>query len=312
MAVRAFGAAALAGRYLLAVTHALHALALAAAAALGAPGIVSAQTAPAPPRIELSPERPAQGTLFLVRVLGSAPGATLEGRAAGEPVRFAAAADGSSWAVAAVPVDAIEPLDLDLTVRSPEGRSERLARTIQVARGGYAMERLRVAPEYGAPLPARLEARVEAEAARARAVAAQAHETAPFWQPGDFVRPRSSRVTSGFGNGREFNGRVTSRHTGTDFQGAVGDPVVAAAPGVVRLVDRFYLGGNVVYIDHGGGLSSGYLHLSRTMVAVGDTVRAGQRIGSVGATGRVTGPHLHWVLRFGGITVDPLSALALR
>jgi murein DD-endopeptidase MepM/ murein hydrolase activator NlpD len=64
-----------------------------------------------------------------------------------------------------------------------------------------------------------------------------------------------------------------------------------------------------VYIDHGGGLSTGYLHLSEARVAAGDTVAAGQRIGSVGATGRVTGPHLHWIVRFGTITVDPLSVL---
>jgi murein DD-endopeptidase MepM/ murein hydrolase activator NlpD len=208
-------------------------------------------------------------------------------------------------------VDADTVLELALEARWPDGRTERLVLPVPVTRGRYAMERLRVAPEYGAPLPPDLAARVEAEAERARAVARGAHETAPLWRPGAFVRPRATRVTSGFGNGREFNGRVTSRHTGTDFQGAVGDPVVAAAPGVVRLVDRFYLGGNVVYVDHGGGLSTGYLHLSETLVQPGDTVAAGQRIGSVGATGRVTGPHLHWILRFGTITVDPLSVLEL-
>ena len=126
------------------------------------------------------------------------------------------------------------------------------------------------------------------------------------------MRPRPTRVTSPFGNGREFNGQVQSRHTGTDFQGGVGEPVTAAAPGLVRLVDQFYLGGNVVYIDHGGGLSTGYLHLSEAGVAVGDTVAAGQRIGAVGATGRVTGPHQHWILRFGSITVDALSVLDLE
>jgi murein DD-endopeptidase MepM/ murein hydrolase activator NlpD len=87
--------------------------------------------------------------------------------------------------------------------------------------------------------------------------------------------------------------------------------VLAAAPGVVALVDSFYLGGNVVYIDHGGGLSTGYLHLSETRVSVGDTVSGGQRIGSVGATGRVTGPHLHWILRYGDVSVDPLSVFEL-
>ena len=138
-----------------------------------------------------------------------------------------------------------------------------------------------------------------------------AHEHPALAGPTDFVRPRPTRVTSGFGGGREFNGKVESRHTGTDFQGRVGEPVLAAAPGVVALVGSFYLGGNVVYLDHGGGLTTGYLHLSETRVAVGDTVTGGQRIGSVGASGRVTGPHLHWILRYGEISVDPLSIFDL-
>jgi murein DD-endopeptidase MepM/ murein hydrolase activator NlpD len=264
-------------------------------------------------RVAVSPELPTQGTIFLITVHapdGSAP--RLAGTFAGEPVRFQPREDGSSWGVAAVPVDAGSALALEVEATWSDGRTERIDHQVTIVRGRYAMERLSVAPEYGAPPPPELAARIEAEAARARAVARGAHDTPPFWSPGDFVRPRATRVTSGFGNGREFNGRVESRHTGTDFQGAVGDPVRAAARGVVRLVDRFYLGGNVLYVDHGGGLSTGYLHLSETLVAVGDTVAAGQRIGSVGATGRVTGPHLHWILRFGAITVDPLSALELK
>ena len=126
------------------------------------------------------------------------------------------------------------------------------------------------------------------------------------------MQPRAGRITSGFGNGREFNGQVQSRHLGTDLDGAVGEPVLAAADGVVALVDEFYLGGNVIYLDHGGGLSTGYLHLSEALVATGDTVRAGQRIGSVGATGRVTGPHLHWIVRYGSVTVDPMSVFGLE
>ena len=104
------------------------------------------------------------------------------------------------------------------------------------------------------------------------------------------MKPRDSRITSGFGSGREFNGQVQSRHTGTDFAGAVGTPVRAAARGVVALADTFYLAGRVIYIDHGEGLVSAYFHLSRHDVAAGDTVQAGQVIGQVGATGRVTGP----------------------
>ena len=104
-----------------------------------------------------------------------------------------------------------------------------------------------------------------------------------------------------------FNGTLTSRHLGVDFRGAVGAPVTAANKGVVALVGDFFLAGNVVYIDHGGGVVTAYFHLSKTMVSQGDTVSRGQEIGLVGSTGRVTGPHLHWSARYGTVTVNPLD-----
>ncbi len=125
------------------------------------------------------------------------------------------------------------------------------------------------------------------------------------------MRPRASEISSTFGTGRTFNGAVTSRHLGVDFRGGVGAPVEAANAGVVALVDRFFLGGRVIYIDHGGGLVTAYLHLSKVLVAPGDTVARGQRIGLVGATGRVTGPHLHWAARYGATTVNPLDLVGL-
>ena len=96
-----------------------------------------------------------------------------------------------------------------------------------------------------------------------------------------------------------------------DFAGSAGSPVRAANRGVVALVDNFFLAGNVVYIDHGDGVVTGYFHLSRTLVAEGDTVVRGQEIGLVGATGRVTGPHLHWSARYGALTVNPIDLLTL-
>ncbi len=118
-------------------------------------------------------------------------------------------------------------------------------------------------------------------------------------------------MTSGFGTARVFNGTVTGRHLGTDFSGAIGAPVYAANAGRVALVADFYLAGTVVYLDHGEGLISGYFHLHRARVAIGDLVTRGQRIGDVGQSGRVTGPHLHWVTRYGGVSVDPMSVVRL-
>ena len=122
-------------------------------------------------------------------------------------------------------------------------------------------------------------------------------------------RPRQARITSRFGTGRVFNGRLRSSHLGLDFAGHVGEPVYAANRGVVALVDSFFLAGNVVYIDHGAGVTTGYFHLSRTLVSVGDTVERGEEIGLVGATGRVTGPHLHWAARYGALVFDPAEIL---
>jgi murein DD-endopeptidase MepM/ murein hydrolase activator NlpD len=91
----------------------------------------------------------------------------------------------------------------------------------------------------------------------------------------------------------------------------MGDTVVAAARGIVELVDEFELAGNVVYMNHGGGLVTAYFHMSEQLVAEGDTVEIGTPIGRVGATGRVTGPHLHWVVRYGRTSVDGRSLIAV-
>jgi murein DD-endopeptidase MepM/ murein hydrolase activator NlpD len=189
------------------------------------------------------------------------------------------------------------------------GRADSLGAAVAVAAADYPVERLRVAPRFSAPPDSALAAGMAREAAMAADVSRGAHDTPRLWTA-PFRRPRESRVTSSFGRGREFNGTITSRHLGTDYAGAVGAPVRAANRGVVRLVESFFLGGNVVYLDHGAGLVTAYLHLSAQSVAVGDTVERGAVIGKVGATGRVTGPHLHWITRYGAVTVDPASVLA--
>jgi murein DD-endopeptidase MepM/ murein hydrolase activator NlpD len=272
-------------------------------------------TAPAPTqrscagaRLVPTPERPRQGALFRVRVEGAPSGAELRGGAAGEPLHFAAAA-GAREAFAAAPIDADSPLRVTVAC-AVNGRTDSLEVALALAAADYPVERLRVDPRFSARPDSALAARLEREAALAAEVSRGAHGTPRLWTA-PFRRPRESRVTSAFGRGREFNGTVTSRHLGTDYAGNVGAPVRAANRGVVRLVESFFLGGNVVYLDHGAGLVTAYLHLSRQAVAVGDTVQRGEIIGTVGATGRVTGPHLHWITRYGTVTVDPASVLAV-
>ncbi|HEX5962846.1 MAG TPA: M23 family metallopeptidase [Gemmatimonadales bacterium] len=244
---------------------------------------------------------------LLVRPPGGIPVAG--GEAAGEPIHFEPYAEGQYRGLVGVPVDAGDSLRVAVFL-AREPRIDTVLGTVPVRQAGYARETITVAPAFAKPDKAAA-ARIERENARSREVSLASRDRPRLWQ-GPFRVPRSSRITSGFGAARVYNGEVKSRHTGTDFAGAVGAPVDAAGRGVVAMVVDFYLAGRAVYIDHGGGLVTAYFHLSRSDVAQGDTVVAGQRIGGVGQSGRVTGPHLHWVARYGTISVDPMSLLDLE
>ena len=284
------------------------ALVLALAAVTGAAD-AQAPSCVAPATVTFEPTHPRPGTLVVVRLAdwrGATPPA---GSVAGEPLHFRSTASGAWRSLAAVPIDARTlPLRLACPPGTSTGASDTASIAIPLAAASYPLEKLRVAPEFSAKPDSALQARLDREAERAAAVSRISHDTPPLWSA-PFRAPRDSRITSTFGRGREFNGTVTSRHMGTDYAGSVGAPIRAANRGVVRIVDRFYLGGNVVYLDHGDGLVTAYLHMSEHRVAVGDTVEQGTVIGLVGATGRVTGPHLHWIARYGRVSVDPASLL---
>ncbi|QJR35769.1 M23 family metallopeptidase [Gemmatimonas groenlandica] len=268
---------------------------------------------PAPSDFVWQPASPKAGSLFRVTTSARTLAATraalttaLTATIAGEPLHFRVTGD-SAIAIAAVPIDSTTGITMAWPCAGEAWGNVRIVTTA----GSYTLERLRVAPRFGAPPDSATAERMRVEAERAAAVSRNAHDTPRLWSTA-FLAPRPSRITSPFGGGRTFNGAVTSRHMGTDYAGAVGAPVRAANRGVVRIVDAFTLGGNVVYLDHGEGLVTAYLHLSKQLVSVGDTVARGDTIGRVGATGRVTGPHLHFIARYGTITVDPagLSSLA--
>ena len=234
----------------------------------------------------------------------------IQGTLFGEPLHFLAGDSGTYAAIGGIPVDAPRSVRLPLVIVRAGMPADTQFVQLDIARTAYTMEKLTVAPKFGQAPDSALAARMAREQALAANVSRRSHGTPQLWT-GAFARPRPSRVTSRFGDGREFNGTVQSRHMGLDLAGAVGAPVVAPDRGVVALVGDFYLAGNAVYIDHGAGLVTAYFHLSAVNVAQGDTVGAGDIIGKVGATGRVTGPHLHWVARYGAVTVDPSSLLEL-
>ena len=260
--------------------------------------------------LAISPARPQPGAVVTLALTSTAsqsdPIASVRGTLAGEPLHFAA--NGAAWrAIGGIPVDATGALTATAVVRRSSGQVDTVhVRVVLPKLPPPAAQPLAVDNRFTQPLDSATEARIARENARAREIGKRAHDSAPMWRA-TFLRPRASVVTSAFGTGRLFNGALTARHLGVDFRGAVGEPVRASNRGVVALVDNFFLAGNVVYINHGGGVVTAYFHLSKTLVSVGDTVSRGQEIGLVGNTGRVTGPHLHWAARYGEITVNPLD-----
>lgn len=164
---------------------------------------------------------------------------------------------------------------------------------------------LKVAPKYVAP-PAEALAQIERDRLRSRK--AQASRTDKRWTL-PLARPVPGGITSVFGGRRVFNGQPRAPHKGTDMRCAQGTPVKAACAGTVLLAENTYFGGKMVYLDHGQGVISTYAHLSSFDVRPGDSVRRGQVIGHSGATGRVTGPHLHFGFLVQGVAVDAMPLL---
>jgi murein DD-endopeptidase MepM/ murein hydrolase activator NlpD len=281
------------------------------------------------PRLTMAPARPATGTLVRLTLDRIAvPGDTLialSGAMAGEPLHFKAVGNGTFQALGAVPLDVSDSLvatvrivrqsgatdSAHLALKYPHRPPPAPATGVTSRRGRAAgASRLKVDARF-TKANAENDARVEHENELAREVGRRAQDTPQLWTL-PFLRPRETRVTSSFGSGRVFNGRVSSSHLGIDFRGKTGEPIFAANRGVVALVAEFFLAGNVVYIDHGDGVVTGYFHMSQPEVVVGDTVERGQEIGQVGSTGRVTGPHLHWSARFGSLTIDPGNLFGLK
>ncbi|MEW6324929.1 MAG: M23 family metallopeptidase [Nitrospirota bacterium] len=141
------------------------------------------------------------------------------------------------------------------------------------------------------------------------ALAVMAAHTPERWWAGEFVLPADGELRDSFGRRRIINGEPRSPHTGEDISAPEGAEVVASNSGVVRLVADHFFSGKSVFLDHGGGLYTMYFHLASVAVAPSQRVEKGQIIGAVGATGRATGPHLHWGARLNGARINPLQLL---
>ena len=192
-----------------------------------------------------------------------------------------------------------------LTVIDGAGNSRTEQISIRIQNGGYPTEAIQLDEERLGLLDPALG---EAELARLAEIWS-AVTPEKLWQ-GAWQQPVAGGLSSGFGTLRDYNGgRLSSRHTGLDLRGPTGTEVLAPARGRVVLAEPLPVRGNCVWLDHGWGVYSGYFHLSEITVAPGDLVERGARIGAVGATGRVTAPHLHWELRVLGEAANPVQWL---
>ena len=181
----------------------------------------------------------------------------------------------------------------------------RTERYLPVIPGDWRIEQVKANPTGGAGTTAEFQARRGPELARINAARSVRH-TSDGWRQ-DFIRPVAGRISGLFGAQRVYNGTPGSYHSGMDIAAVSGTEFVAPADGVVILAaaDEFTLEGHLLMIDHGMGLNSAFLHCSELLVREGDVVRQGQVIGRVGATGRASGPHLHWGMKWNAARIDP-------
>ncbi|HXH00896.1 MAG TPA: M23 family metallopeptidase [Xanthomonadaceae bacterium] len=205
--------------------------------------------------------------------------------------------------------DQRQPLQIE--IRHADGRIER--RSIAITARGWPVERIRGVPPATIDPPPAIAARIAREQAQVAAVRSRDDARSDFAEA--FAWPVRGRISGRFGNQRVYvrpDGRDVpkSPHSGMDIAAANGTPVLAPAAGIVTFArSGLYLTGGTLVLDHGAGVSSNFLHLSRIDVQPGDRVVRGQQIATVGATGRATGPHLHWGMNWFDTRIDPLLVL---
>lgn len=239
--------------------------------------------------------------------------AKIEGEWLGHAVQFfrgRSGADRAAWyALAGVDVETPPgPSTLKISVRFHD-TSREITSTIAIHPAHYRTSSITVEPKFVKPGPD--DQKLIEAAAKAKEKALSQSADHPLWS-GSFAAPVKAQATDSFGTRRMFNGKLASIHKGTDFRAHMGTPVMAGNSGTVILAQPLYYEGNCVMIDHGLGLTSISMHLSRIDVKPGERVKKGQQIGLSGATGRVTGPHLHWAIRWEGGYLDPAKLLRLN
>ncbi|MBD3747026.1 MAG: M23 family metallopeptidase [Sphingopyxis terrae] len=234
-----------------------------------------------------------QGGTLIGRVPGGTRALTLDGA----PVPIAA--DGAFL----IAFDRDAPASQQLVATLSDGRT--VTRTLSIAAGNWRIEHINAPYRGSASSDAEFVRRRPAELAQIAAARAKQVESDGWRQ--QFRWPATGRLSGFFGSQRVYQGKPGSYHSGTDIAVPAGTPFYAPADGVVVLAADapFTLEGNLLIVDHGMGLTSAFLHCQRLDVKVGDRVTQGQQLGTVGATGRATGPHMHWGLKWRDARLDP-------
>jgi len=190
--------------------------------------------------------------------------------------------------------------EVRVTAQSDDGQIVTLTTRIEVVEGDYAHERLDFSPAIAKLLDPEI---VQPELERLLVVYGE-ETPEKLWQ-GPFSWPWQGPVTSAFGTRRDYGGKMDGYHAGIDLDGVTGDPIAAPAAGVVVMAEELDVRGKVVILNHGWGVYSGLYHLSEIDVSTGEQVKRGDVVGEMGATGLVTGSHLHWELQVHGVPVSP-------
>ncbi len=198
---------------------------------------------------------------------------------------------------------------IDFSFLLNDGSTEHLRKEILVQKKEFPVKRLLVKQEYVTP-PAEMLERIRVESE----LLAEVYDIyTPSWMgEGPFIIPSEGEAKPNFGERRIFNNEPRSPHSGVDISSPLGAPVQACNSGKVVLANDLYYAGKTVIIDHGLGVFTLYCHFSKIIARRGEMVRKGEIIGEIGATGRVTGPHLHWGVKVSGSRIDPFSLLDLR
>ena len=196
----------------------------------------------------------------------------------------------------------------DVGLRNKQPATGWIEHRVAITPRDWPVEQINGVPPATVNPPKAIAERIEREQARVVAVRTRDDARTGFAQA--FTWPVQGRISGRFGNQRVYNGTPKSPHSGMDIAVATGTPVKAPADGVITFADPgLYLTGGTVVLDHGYGISSNFLHLSRIDVKVGERIEQGQVIAAVGATGRATGPHLHWGMNWFDVRIDPLLVL---